>query len=109
MSCDTCRELLAEGLDLCVRARQMDAMDRREATLKISVDPDRWVESGLFDKHVERHNIERPHAPISTKSGTVWLWVKEQYETDLAAWEKKSRHHLMQGCSSNALKNKEGR
>lgn len=31
--CDECTTLLSEGLDLCVRARKMDAMDRREATL----------------------------------------------------------------------------
>lgn len=98
MTCDVCKELLAEGLDLCVRARQMDAMDRREAALKASKVPDEWVESGMFDKYVERHNIDRPHAPISTRSGTVRLWVEEQYQTDLAEWEKKSRHHLMQGC-----------
>ncbi|XHE14025.1 hypothetical protein PCC82_04565 [Agrobacterium deltaense] len=102
MGCDTCRELLAEGLDLCVRARQMDAMDRREAALKASKVPEEWLESGKFDEYVERHNIDRPHAPIATRSGTVRLWVEEQYQTDLADWEKKSRHHLMQGCRATA-------
>ncbi|SOC45709.1 hypothetical protein SAMN05892877_11798 [Rhizobium subbaraonis] len=99
MTCDTCRELLSEGLDLCVRARSMDAMDRRAATLAASSHAESWVESGLFDKYVERHNIDRPDTPISTRSGTVALWLEEQYQTDLAAWERKSRHHLMQGCS----------
>jgi len=98
MSCDTCKLLLSEGLDLCVRARKMDSMDRRSATLAISCDPDGWVESGRFDEYVNRHNIDRPHQPISTKSGTVALWLQEQYDTDLAEWERKSRHHLMQGC-----------
>lgn len=98
MTCETCRTLLSEGLDLCVRARKMDAMDRREAALKASKVPDEWVESGLFDKYVERHNIDRPHAPISARSGTVALWLQEQYNQDLAEWERKSRHHLMQGC-----------
>lgn len=107
MTCDTCRELLSKGLDLCVRARQMDAMDRRASTLAASSDPHAWEESGLFDKYVERHNIDRPHAPISTRSGTVALWLQEQYETDLADWEAKSRHHLMQGCRA-ALERSEG-
>lgn len=99
MTCDTCRELLSEGLDLCVRARQMDAMDRRAAALAASKVPDEWVESGRFADYVERHNIDRPDTPISTRSGTVALWLEEQYQTDLAAWERKSRHHLMQGCA----------
>lgn len=98
MICGTCRTLLSEGLDLCVRARQMDAMDRRETTLAASIDPVAWQKDGLFDRYVERHNIDRPDAPISTRSGTVALWLEEQYQTDLAAWERKSRHHLMQGC-----------
>jgi hypothetical protein len=98
MNCETCKSLLSEGLDLCVRARQMDAMDRREASLRASKGPDKWVESGLFDQYVEQHNIDRPHAPISTRSGTVQLWLQEQYDTDLSEWERKSRHHLMQGC-----------
>lgn len=101
MTCDTCRTLLSEGLDLCVRARQMDAMDRRASTLAASSCPHEWVESGLFDKYVERHNIDRPDTPIATRSGTVALWLEEQYQTDLAEWERKSRHHLMQGCGNN--------
>lgn len=98
MTCDTCRTLLSEGLDLCVRARKMDAMDRREATLKVSKCADEWVESGVFDEYVERHNIQNPDQPIATRSGTVALWLQDQYEKDLAEWERKARHHLMQGC-----------
>lgn len=56
MTCGTCKQLLSEGLDLCVRARLMDSAD------------------------------------------TFPLWLEEQYQADLAAWEAKSRHHLMQGC-----------
>lgn len=107
MGCDVCRTLLSEGLDLCVRARQMDAMDRRAATLAASSNPQKWEESGMFDKYVARHNVQRPHAPISTRSGTVALWLQEQYDTDLTAWENKSRHHLMQGCQS-ALERRKG-
>jgi hypothetical protein len=103
MSCDLCRELLAEGLDLCVRARGLDARDRRECTLAASVDPQGWVESGQFDRHVARHNIERPEAPIATRSATVRLWEQDQYDTDLAAWEAKARKHMMQGCTFSPL------
>lgn len=98
--CETCKTLLSEGLDLCVRARQMDAMDRRAATLAASCDPEGWEASDKFDEYITRNNIVRPHAPIATRSGTLPLWAQEQYEKDLAAWEDKSRHHLMQGCSS---------
>lgn len=100
MGCDTCRELLAEGLDLCVRARDMDARDRRKSNLDASSDPEGWVESGNFDRYVARHNINRPEAPISTRSATVQLWEQDQYDTDLTAWEGKARKHLMQGCPS---------
>lgn len=93
--CTECRKLLSEGLDLCVRARKMDAMDRREASLKISKQAEEWVESGHFDEYVEQHNIDRPAAPISTRSGTVMLWMQEQYDQDLYDWENRSRRHLL--------------
>lgn len=85
--------LLSEGLDLCIRARQMDSMDRRAATLAASCDPD-WEKSGLFDKHVEYHNQHMPDRPISTRSATVRLWIEEQYQTDLADWERRARDFL---------------
>lgn len=91
------RQLLSEGLDLCVRARKMDAMDRRAATLAISREPEEWVASGQFDRYVERHNIDCPDKPIATRSGTVVLWLQEQYERDLADWERRTRQALMQG------------
>lgn len=89
------RALLSEGLDLCVRARKMDAMDRRQATLAISSDPEAWQESGQFDRHVARNNIENPHAPISTRSATVAIWMQDQYEKDLADWEARARKALL--------------
>jgi len=101
MGCAICRQLLSDGLDLCVRARKMDAMDRRENTLAISADPDSWIDSGRFDEHVARNNIYYPHQPLSTRSGTVPLWLNEQYDRDLLAWEEKSRVHLMQGCEND--------
>lgn len=93
--CEECRKVLSQGLDLCVRARKMDAMDRRAHALAASSDPHAWEESGRFDAYVERHNIDRPHAPISTRSGTVALWLQEQYETDLAEWEERARRQVM--------------
>ena len=98
MSCARCLELLNEALNLCVRARTMDSMDRRAATLAASVVPEEWESSGLFAKHVERHNIVYPERPIHTRSATVHLWVQEQYESDLAEWERSARKHLTQGC-----------
>ncbi|MGJ4855529.1 hypothetical protein ACN6KF_003000 [Labrys sp. La1] len=91
------RDLLSEGLDLCVRARNMDAIDRRNNTLAISKDAEEWLSSGAFDRHVERHNAKNPDAPISTRSGTIALWVQEQYDTDLADWERRARRALMEG------------
>lgn len=96
-----CRKLLGEGLDLCVRARDMDATDRRKATLAVSVEPDAWVASGRFDAHVKRHNWTNPDQPIATRSGTVMLWVQDQYEKDLADWERRARRHLMEGCNKS--------
>lgn len=105
--CLTCRELLSEGLDLCVRARKMDEIDRRKSFLDASFFPEDWVASGLFDKFVEEYNRTANHAPISTRSATLPVWVLDQYEKDLAAWEGKSRHHLMQGCVSPVSAQKE--
>jgi len=86
--------LLSEGLDLCARARQMDAMDRRSATLAISSNPTGWVESGQFDKYVQGHNLDSPHAPIETRSLTVPVWLQQQYDLDLADWEKRAKAHV---------------
>lgn len=88
-------KLLSEGLDLCVRARKMDSMDRRAATLAASSNPEAWEKDGTFDRYVERHNIERPDTPIHTRSGTVHLWMQEQYDADLADWERRTRQHLL--------------
>ena len=90
-------KLLSEGLDLCVRARKMDEMDRREATLAVSSDPEEWVSSGMFDKYVEMNNRHRPDQKIASKSITVAVWLQEQYDTDLADWERRSRSFLVHG------------
>jgi hypothetical protein len=89
--------LLSQGLDLCVRARNMDAMERRQLTLNASCEPEEWLNSGGFDRHVARHNVVHPDQPMSTKSGTVHLWVQDQYEKDLADWERRSREFLLKG------------
>ena len=95
---ECCKKLLSQGLDLCVRARKLDAMDRRTHQLQASVCPIEWQESGRFDTFVERHNIDNPAHQIATRSGTPALWVQDQYERDLHDWEDRTRKHLMQGC-----------
>ena len=94
MTCKTCHELISEGLDLCVRARKLDAQDRTNASLSASMCPEEWQASGNFDRHVKRHNVVFPDQPMMTRSGTVPLWVQDQYEKDLAEWERKSRKHM---------------
>jgi hypothetical protein len=94
---DALAELLAEGLDLCRRAREMDAMDRRNATLKLSADPQGWLSSGLFDRYVEEHNSHNMDSPIASRSGTLHLWVLQQYEVDLADWERRAKAALQNG------------
>lgn len=79
--CATCREILSAGLDLCVRARKMDAQDRTTAQMEISSAPTEWWTENLGK---------------STRSGTIALWIEDQYEHDLAAWERRARDHLMQ-------------
>lgn len=98
--CDECATLLSQGLDLCVRARKMDAQDRANAHVGISVDGRTWESSGLFARFAEAHNEHTPHAPIATRSATMPLWVQDQYERDLADWEARSRLHLQKGCAS---------
>jgi hypothetical protein len=84
---DCCRKLLSEGLDLCVRARKLDAMVRTMAVQDHTPDLERMA---------ERWNAQLPDQPIMSRSATIPLWVQDQYETDLADWERRSRAHLMQ-------------
>lgn len=102
MPCPVCRKLLSDGLDLCVRARKMDAIDRRANALTASVCPEEWEQSGLFDKWIEMHNAEAEywHQPIETRSLTIPMWLQDQYDKDLAEWEQESRKHLMAGCEN---------
>ena len=66
--------LLSRGLDLCVRARKLD-------------DP------------LEKLPLDHPkndcnHEIIQTRCGTPHLWVLDQYDKDLEAWETESRNFL---------------
>lgn len=87
--------LLSRALDLCVRARGMDAIERREHALGASKDPDGWQASGQFDQFVAMHNRDNPDRPIGTRSLTLPLWMQDQYERDLAEWEREARAFLM--------------
>lgn len=87
------RELLSEALDLCVRARKLDAQDRANVAVAASADPDAMRE--LLPRCAARHNERFPDQPMESRSGTIPLWVQDQYERDLADWERRARHHLM--------------
>ena len=96
-TCQTCQNLLHEALDLTVRGRSLDGIQRRADTLAASKDPESWQRHGLFDKHVERHNAEaEPWNMIETRSLTPRLWLEEQFARDLHEWEQKARKHMME-------------
>lgn len=99
MVCDECTRLLSQGLDLCVRARKLDAIDRTAMQIARSIAPPDWWNENLA-RRAARHNEIWPDQPMDSKSATYPMWVQDQYEKDLAEWERKSRHHLMQGCAS---------
>lgn len=69
---DELAELLSEGLDLCVRARGLDKQVQHA------------VEAGMGREF-----------PGATRCLTPALWVQEQYDTDLAAWEAKARSAML--------------
>lgn len=87
------RNLLSEALDLCVRARKLDAQDRANVAVTASADPDAMLE--LLPRHAARHNAMFPDQPMEGRSATIPLWVQDQYERDLADWERRAREHLM--------------
>lgn len=88
--CANCTTLLSEGLDLCVRARKLDAQVRTNVIADLSPGTD-------LERHAARHNLRHPDQTIMSQSGTVPLWLQDQYDRDLADWERRARHHLMQG------------
>lgn len=65
--------LLAQGLDLCVRARNLDEQF------------DRALQAGMG----------RIYGP-EVRCATPALWVQEQYDTDLAEWEARARKTMME-------------
>jgi hypothetical protein len=66
-------DILHEGLNLCVRARKID--------------------EGLI---AEKCREMGSYAPEHVNCGTPHLWVREQYDKDLAEWEKTARTALKQ-------------
>lgn len=94
---DPMRALLSEALDLCVRARAIDAGNRREDHLAASSNAAEWQASRRFDQHVARHNAQHPDQPLAHRSGTAALWVRDQYDRDLADWERRARRALTNG------------
>lgn len=86
------RELLHEALELTVRGRTLDAIQRRADTLAASKDGDEWMASGRFDDHVARHNAtHEPWNQIETRSLTPRLWAEDQFQRDLHDWETRAR------------------
>lgn len=65
-------ELVGEALDLCVRARKLD----EQCTAASMMSPD-----GMH-------------------CGTPSLWIMDQYDRDLAAWEDRARKALAEGTWS---------
>lgn len=97
---ETAASLLSEALDLCVRARKIDASDRTAAQIEASGDPDWWTPEKTRAR-AEMHNAVWPDRPMATLSATIPLWVRDQYDTDLADWERRARRHLQQGEKSD--------
>lgn len=92
-----CRNLLSEALNLTVRGRRLDAIQRRADTLDASRAADEWQESGRFDQCVAMHNATcPPWREIEPRSLTPQLWAEDQFERDLHDWETRARKHLME-------------
>ena len=60
--------LLSEALDLCLRARKLDTQ--------------------ILERNMADQGWTGP------RSGTPWLWVQQQYDTDLAEWEARAKKAL---------------
>ena len=97
MACDECQTLLHEALDLTVRGRTLDGINRRQAQLDASGDADEWKASGRFDAYVARHNAGRePWRQIETRSLTPRLWAEDQFDRDILEWEHRARKHMIE-------------
>jgi hypothetical protein len=80
---------LSVGLDLCVRARKLDAQDRTNIMLEEFPDID-------MERSAPRLTALQPWAPYETRSATIPVWVQEQYDRDLAEWEASTRKLLLE-------------
>ena len=67
----------------------MDAQDRTAAQMEISSAPAEWWAENI-GRRAERHNATFPDQPMSTRCGTLALWVQDQYEKDIADWERRA-------------------
>ena len=100
--CATCQNLLNEALNLTVRGRGYDEIQRREDNLAASGGPEAWQADGAFDRYVARHNARcQPWDRIEPRSLTVQLWVEDQFQRDLYDWETRVRNHLTAGCGAD--------
>lgn len=79
---------LSAGLDLCARARKLDAQERTNAMVEAA--------GGEIDmeRMAARLNASHPDLPYATRSATIAVWVQEQYDRDLAKWEADTRTML---------------
>lgn len=103
MTCGTCAALLGEALNLTVRGRTLDGIQKRQNQLDASIDGDAWKESGMFDRYVESHNCTcQPWNMIETRSLTPQLWLEDQFQSDLHDWETRARKHLMEVAHEHA-------
>lgn len=102
MMCTTCRDLLNEALNLTVRGRNLDAIQRRADTLAASSDGEEWKASGRFDRYVESHNCTcDPWRHIEPRSLTPQLWAEDQFQRDQHDWETRARKHMREKGASD--------
>ena len=78
---------LSLGLDLCVRARRLDAQERT------NVMDEAFPGNGL-ERLAPRMTANFPAQPYLTRSATIAVWVQDQYDTDLLKWETDTRAML---------------
>lgn len=78
---------LSKGLDLCVRARRLDAQDRTNIMTETFPGID-------MTRAAPRLNAVFPDTPYETRSATIPVWIQQQYDTDLTAWEADTQRML---------------
>jgi len=79
---------LSAGLDLCIRARNLDAQERTNVMTEAFPEID-------MERCAPRLNANFPDQPYTTKSHTIAAWVQQQYDVDLAAWERDTKAMLL--------------